>query len=77
MLDDGGVVGSVGFLAGGGGDFVDGEGCGVGFSGWWGWILGFVGWGIGISFCVLGLLLVGRVHGDGDGWGHEGPEVFG
>ena len=36
MLDDGGVVGFVGFLAGGGGDFVDGEGCGVGFSGWGG-----------------------------------------
>ena len=32
MLDNGGVVGFVDFLAGGGDDFVDGEGCGVGFS---------------------------------------------
>lgn len=72
-------MGSVSFVAGGGDDFVDGEGCGVGFSDWEGWRLGVVGLGIGVSFCLLGwLLLLGRVlHGDGDGWRHEGPEVFG
>lgn len=59
---------------------MDGEGCGVGFSGWLGvWRLGFIGVVRGVVFCLLGLqLLVGRVlHGNGDGWGHEGPEVFG
>ena len=80
MFDDGGVVGFVGFGAGGGGYFVDGEGCGVGFSGWLGrWGVSFVGVVRGVVFCLLSLLLfVGRVlHGDGDGWRHEGPEVFG
>ena len=36
VFDYGGVMGFVGFGAGGGGDFVDGEGCGVGFCGWCG-----------------------------------------
>ncbi len=77
MLDDGCVVGFVSFLAVGGCDFVYGEGCGVGFSGWWGWVLVFFGLVIGIFFRLLGLPLIGRIHGDGDGWGHEGTEVFG
>ena len=55
MFDDGGVVGFVGFVAGGGGEFVDGEGCGVGFSGGWGWGLGVLGLVLGFIFCLLGL----------------------
>ena len=77
MLDDGCVVGFVSLLAGGGGDFVDGEGCGVGFSGWRGWVFVFFGLIISIFCRLLGLPLVARVHGDGDGWGHERTEVFG
>ena len=79
MFDDGGVVGFVGFVAGGGGEFVDGEGCGVGFSGGWGGdVVVFFVLVIGFFFCLLGELLMGRVlHGDGDGWWHEGTEVFG
>ena len=77
MLDYGCVVGFVGFGAGGGGDFVDGEGCGVGFSGWLGWGLGFMGLVIGILFRFLGLLVGKVLHGNRDGRGHEGTEVFG
>lgn len=55
MLDNGCVVGFVSFFAGGGGDFVDGEGCGVGFLGLWGCGLGFFGWGIDFLFRLLGL----------------------
>ena len=77
MLDYGCVVGFVELLAGGGGDFMDGEGCGVGFSGWWGWVLVFLDLVIGILFGLQGLPLVGRVHGKGDGGRHEGTEVLG